>query len=126
MKCRQPIASGHKRPLIRLIHTPSNTDLLIRPRHCKRILQKYEGTRTGRQEIYAELLEEAEGALWNRAQLEKLRSKHAFYRQLMEGDTWRGALSELEEILDGPPSVFRKKYAAALVLKTHNFPWKKR
>lgn len=28
-------------------------------------LQQYEGTRLGRQELYAEILEEAEGALWN-------------------------------------------------------------
>jgi len=30
------------------------------------ILAKYEGTRLGRQEIYAEVLEDVEGALWNR------------------------------------------------------------
>lgn len=35
------------------------------------ILRKYQGTRLGRQELYAELLEEAEGALWKRADLEK-------------------------------------------------------
>jgi phage terminase large subunit-like protein len=47
----------------------------LAPLFARRILQKYEGTRTGRQEIYAELLEEAEGALWNRAQLEQCRVK---------------------------------------------------
>lgn len=40
-----------------------------------RLKRQYEGTRTGRQELYAELLEEAEGALWTRAQIEKLRRK---------------------------------------------------
>ncbi|HET6866296.1 MAG TPA: terminase family protein [Solirubrobacteraceae bacterium] len=32
--------------------------------------RRYEGTRIGRQELYGELLEEIEGALWNRAMLE--------------------------------------------------------
>ena len=34
------------------------------------IIRQYEGTRTGRQEINAELLEEAEGALWKRVWLD--------------------------------------------------------
>jgi phage terminase large subunit-like protein len=36
------------------------------PAFFEAIISRYEGTRTGRQEIYADLLEEAEGALWNR------------------------------------------------------------
>lgn len=39
----------------------------------KRILKKYEGTRLGRQELEAEDLDQAEGALWNREMLEELR-----------------------------------------------------
>lgn len=35
--------------------------------------EKYEGTRLGRQELYAEDLEEAEGALWNRDIIERSR-----------------------------------------------------
>ena len=38
-------------------------------------LAQYEGTRHGRQEIHAEILEEAEGALWTRALIEKHRDK---------------------------------------------------
>lgn len=34
------------------------------------IVRKYEGTRLGRQELYAELLAEAEGALWTRESIE--------------------------------------------------------
>lgn len=34
---------------------------------------RYEGTRTGRQELYGELLEQAEGALWTRDWIEKTR-----------------------------------------------------
>jgi phage terminase large subunit-like protein len=39
----------------------------------KQIVSKYEGTRLGRQELAGELLEEAEGALWNREMIEKAR-----------------------------------------------------
>lgn len=41
------------------------------------IVSKYEGTRLGRQELAGELLEEAEGALWNRAMIEAARLKGA-------------------------------------------------
>ena len=45
----------------------------LAPTFLKRLQRKYEGTRTGRQELFAELLEEAEGALWTRSRLEALR-----------------------------------------------------
>jgi phage terminase large subunit-like protein len=41
------------------------------------ILGKYEGTRLGRQEIYAEILEDVEGAIWNRDWIEDNRHKEA-------------------------------------------------
>jgi predicted phage terminase large subunit-like protein len=37
------------------------------------ITEKYEGTRLGEQELYAKLLEEAEGALWSREEMDKAR-----------------------------------------------------
>ncbi len=37
------------------------------------IARRYEGTRLGRQEIHAELLEQADGALWSRAMIEAAR-----------------------------------------------------
>lgn len=40
-------------------------------------LQKYEGTRLGRQELYAEILDDAPGALWKRGRIEELRVKLA-------------------------------------------------
>lgn len=43
----------------------------LAPAFIKRILRKYEGTRLGRQELYAEILEDAEGALWRREWIEK-------------------------------------------------------
>ena len=39
----------------------------------KAIKDKYEGTRLGRQELYAEVMEEAEGALWTRQMVEDAR-----------------------------------------------------
>lgn len=41
------------------------------------VIRPYEGTRLGRQEIYAELLEDVEGALWSLALLDRLRLTHA-------------------------------------------------
>jgi phage terminase large subunit-like protein len=41
----------------------------------KAILRKYEGTRLGRQELYAEILDDAPGALWKRAKLDANRVK---------------------------------------------------
>lgn len=38
-------------------------------------IEKYEGTRIGRQELYAELLEDVPGALWARSLLDELRVK---------------------------------------------------
>src|SRR6185312_1123544 len=37
------------------------------------VRRKYEGTRLGRQELYAELLEDIEGALWKRSRIDELR-----------------------------------------------------
>jgi len=37
----------------------------------KKLKEKYEGTRLGRQELFAEILEDVEGALWNRDMISK-------------------------------------------------------
>jgi phage terminase large subunit-like protein len=42
----------------------------LAPTFLKAIKDKYDGTRLGRQELYAEIMEEAEGALWSRALIE--------------------------------------------------------
>lgn len=57
----------------------------LAPTFLKAIRDKYEGTRLGRQELYAELLDEAEGALWTRAMLEDAR--------------YRGNLPEMKRIV---------------------------
>lgn len=48
----------------------------LAPQFLARILAKYRGTRLGRQELYAELLDDTPGALWNYTQIEELRVKH--------------------------------------------------
>ncbi|MGB3389545.1 MAG: terminase family protein, partial [Pseudaminobacter sp.] len=47
----------------------------LAPTFLQSVKDKYEGTRLGRQELHAELLEEAEGALWTRDMLEAARLK---------------------------------------------------
>lgn len=44
--------------------------------YLKAVKDQYEGTRLGRQELYAEVLEEAEGALWSTEMLDKASVKH--------------------------------------------------
>lgn len=45
----------------------------LAPTFIKRMKEKYEGTRLGRQEIYAEILDDDPNALWNREMLEASR-----------------------------------------------------
>lgn len=45
----------------------------LAPAFIEQIITRYEGTRLGRQELHAELLEDREGALWTRAMLDSLR-----------------------------------------------------
>lgn len=44
--------------------------------YLKAVKEQYEGTRLGRQELYAEVLEESEGALWTTDMLDKASIKH--------------------------------------------------
>ena len=47
------------------------------PAFLAQIVKRYEGTRLGRQELNAEVLEDVPGALWNRKRLEELRWPHS-------------------------------------------------
>mgnify|MGYP005813666031 CR=1 FL=1 len=49
----------------------------LAPSFISTIRDRYEGTRTGRQEIYAELMAESEGALWTRTMIETTRVAEA-------------------------------------------------
>ncbi len=52
--------------------TYENLDNLA-PAFAERIIKRYEGTRLGRQELHAEILDDVPGALWNREMLEAVR-----------------------------------------------------
>lgn len=56
--------------------TYENKDNLA-PTFLQQIVTKYEGTRLGRQELYAEVLEDVEGALWTYALLDRTRVESA-------------------------------------------------
>ncbi len=45
----------------------------LAPAFLTEVLARYEGTRLGRQELYAEILDDVEGALWNRQMVENSR-----------------------------------------------------
>ena len=47
----------------------------LSPAFFKSIIHKYDGTRLGRQEIYAEMLEDIEGALWTADMINKAQTK---------------------------------------------------
>ncbi len=47
----------------------------LAPKAIKKLKEKYEDTRLGRQELYAELLDDVEGALWKRFYLDETRVK---------------------------------------------------
>lgn len=49
----------------------------LAPEFFVQIVRKYEGTRLGRQELFAELLDDVPGALWTRDRLEELRREIA-------------------------------------------------
>jgi len=48
----------------------------LSPAFLSEIINRYEGTRLGRQELDAELLEDTPGAFWNREQIERCRAEH--------------------------------------------------
>ena len=60
--------------------TYDNLDNLA-PSFAERILRKYQGTRLGRQELYGEILEDVEGALWTWDLIEPDRVPHAPHLQ---------------------------------------------
>lgn len=49
----------------------------LAPQFFSHIIKKYEGSRLGRQELNAEILEQNQGALWNLDQLDRLRVRNA-------------------------------------------------
>ena len=67
-------------PLGRVVMTRGSTyenEANLSPAFLSEIVQRYEGTRMGRQELHAEILEELEGALWTGQMLDGSRVQHA-------------------------------------------------
>jgi phage terminase large subunit-like protein len=69
---RSLLASPHT--VVTRGHSRENEENLA-PQFFEDIVGKYEGTRLGRQELEGELLDDVPGALWIRAQIDKLRVK---------------------------------------------------
>lgn len=49
----------------------------LAPAALAELKQRYDGTRLGRQELYAELIDDVPGALWSHSQIDLLRVRHA-------------------------------------------------
>lgn len=67
-------------PLGRVVLTRGSTyenEANLAPAFLSEIVQRYEGTRLGRQELHAEILEEIEGALWTGAMIDGPRVREA-------------------------------------------------
>lgn len=71
----------------------------LAPQFIAKIQEKYEGTRLGRQEIYAEILDDVPGALWSRARIDELRVAVApeMQRMVVAVDPSGGASAESDE-----------------------------
>lgn len=71
----------------------------LAPGFFGQIIRKYEGTRLGRQELDAELLEDVPGALWNRGIIEgtRARSAPAFIRVVVAIDPAVSSTSSADE-----------------------------
>lgn len=72
--------SKQEKPEYRVVITGGSTydnRANLAPGFVQELIQIYEGTRLGRQELYAELLEDVPGALWNRDLLEHNRVSKA-------------------------------------------------
>ena len=48
----------------------------LAPAFFEQVIRKYEGTRLGRQELYAEVLDDVPGALWTRAMIDAAQQSH--------------------------------------------------
>ena len=58
----------------------------LAPSALKMLKEKYENTRLGRQELYAEVLDEVEGALWHPKTLEKTRMTHIDQKEVTKNN----------------------------------------
>jgi phage terminase large subunit-like protein len=74
-----------KDPLTRVSRSSSYANRgYLAPQFIHQIIQRYEGTRLGRQEIYAELLDDVPGALWTRDGIEHDRLPYGYVLPAMK------------------------------------------
>ena len=67
----------------RTVRVPTHVNLAnLDPNFRRNIIEKYEGTRRGRQELYGEILEDVEGALWNLTMIEQYRREDLTYKDM--------------------------------------------
>jgi phage terminase large subunit-like protein len=87
-KDREPLGLVHRASTaVTRGHTDDNLRNLA-PSYRARVVEPLRGTRIGRQELAAELLEDVEGALWRRSQLDAARvleEPRGEYRRLVVG-----------------------------------------
>lgn len=74
----------------------------LAPKFISKIQEKYEGTRLGRQEIYAEVLDDVPGALWSRTKIDEFRIKP---RRDLDGMVMLG--DDGRPVFDGLPDMAR-------------------
>ena len=87
----------------------------LAPVFVERVIKQFAGTRLERQEIYGELLEDFEGALWNHAMLEECRAEKAgpMVRKVIGVDpptTVKGECGIIAAGVTGGPVLERKGY----------------
>jgi phage terminase large subunit-like protein len=72
------------------------------------VVNKYEGTRIGRQELHAEVLLQNQNALWNQAQIDSLRVRSVPYgvelKRIAVGVDPAGKISEMAKFVHGMPT----------------------
>lgn len=70
-------------PTTRTVRVPTHVNLdNLDPNFRRNIIEKYEGTRRGRQELYGEILEDVEGALWTITMIEQYRRTDLTYKDM--------------------------------------------
>jgi predicted phage terminase large subunit-like protein len=70
----------------------------------KSVISRYEGTRLGRQELSAELLDDIPGSLWGRAQVDKMRAARHENQAMVTYEGKQIDLAEIVVALDPPTS----------------------
>lgn len=75
---RETKPEGGEAPRVRLVKGSTSDNMAnLAPQFIRNVVKRYAGTRLGRQELEAELLEDTPGALWSQALLDAYRVRHS-------------------------------------------------